>query len=243
MKAMILAAGKGTRVQPIAHVIPKPMIPIAGRPLLEHVVQLLRTHGFDDLVINLHHLPEAIKDHFGDGDRFGVRLRYADEPRLLGTAGAVRDVARSGFFEDEDFLVYYGDNLINADLSALWAEHRVRKAAATIGLVWMPDPGDRGIVGMTQGARIDRLIEKPLPHQVFEDYLINAGVYVLGSTVVAAIPPQGTPDFATHVFPAMLKDGAPLVGHRLEGQLLSTDTPQRYQATCEQVADGHFQLP
>ncbi|MEE3335516.1 MAG: nucleotidyltransferase family protein, partial [Candidatus Latescibacterota bacterium] len=107
---MILAAGRGERLRPLTDRVPKPMIPIAGRPLLEHVVQLLRTHGFDDLVINLHHLPEAIKDHFGDGDRFGVRLRYADEPRLAGTAGAVRDVARSGFFEDEDFLVYYGDN-------------------------------------------------------------------------------------------------------------------------------------
>lgn len=97
MKAMILAAGRGSRLRPLTDTVPKPMIPIAGLPLLEHTLRLLRSHGFDDLIINLHHLPEVIRQYFGNGDRLGVRLRYADEPQLRGTAGAIRDVATLAF--------------------------------------------------------------------------------------------------------------------------------------------------
>ena len=243
MKAMILAAGRGSRLRPLTDTVPKPMIPIAGLPLLEHTLRLLRSHGFDDLIINLHHLPEVIRQYFGNGDRLGVRLRYADEPQLRGTAGAIRDVATSGFFGDEEFLVFYGDNLINADLTALWQSHLSTQAQATIGLVWMPDPHDRGIVGLAADGRIDRLVEKPSTKQLFDDYLINAGVYAIGPDVVDSIPATGTPDFAVDVFPHLLQRGDHLVGHRLMGQLLSTDTAERYQAACEQVAAGHFALP
>lgn len=246
MKAMVLAAGRGTRLRPLTDTTPKPMIPINGRPLLEYVVRLLRRHGFDELVINVSHLPDVIRQHFGDGHDgdggdFGVSIRYSHEPRMLGTAGALRPVADQ--FRGDDFLVYYADNLTNMDLGALWAQHRDHGALATVGLLWMPDPAGRGIVGLDAQQRIDRWLEKPTPEQVFDDYLINGGIYAMHPDVLDAIPAEGAPDFALHVLPELLAAGRQLYGHHLQGQLLSTDTPERYEATQRAVESGEFQLP
>jgi len=241
MKAMVLAAGRGQRLRPLTDRLPKPMIPVGDRPLLEHVIRLLRVHGFDDLTINLSHLPDVIRDHFGDGSAFGVSIRYSFEPEMLGTAGALRPVAEH--FKGEDFLVYYADNLTNADLSALWYEHRETGAMATVGLLWMPDPAGRGIVGVDSDGRIDRWLEKPEPGQVFEDYLINGGIYAFRPAVLDNIPATGTPDFSHDVMPDLLAGDHQLCGHRLQGQLLSTDTPQRYAATLDAVRSGTFSLP
>ncbi|MFA6109966.1 MAG: nucleotidyltransferase family protein [Candidatus Latescibacterota bacterium] len=237
---MVLAAGKGSRLRPLTDTCPKPMIPIGGRPLLEHVVRLLARHGFDELVVNLHHLPQPIQDHLGDGSRWGVRIRYSLEPELLGTAGAVRRVAA---FFDEPFLVYYGDNLANFDLTALWHTHRDSGAVATLGLLWMDEPTTRGIVGLDPHGRVDRLIEKPRPEEIFSDYLVNAGTYVLEPSVLDWIPASGACDFAREVFPRLLAAGMPLAGHRLQGELLSTDTLERYRQAEEAVANGAFALP
>ena len=241
MKAMILAAGRGSRLQPLTDRLPKPMIPIADRPLLEHVIRLLRGHGFDDLVINLSHLPDVIRNHFGDGREFDVAIRYSFEPRMLGTAGALRPVA--DHFRGDDFLVYYADNLTNANLSVLWSDHRAADAMATVGLLWMPDPAGRGIVGLAGDGRIDRWLEKPAPEEIFDDYLINGGIYACRPEILDAIPTSGSPDFAHDVFPRMLADGHRVYGHHLQGQLLSTDTPERYAATLQMVASGSFSLP
>lgn len=241
MKAIVLAAGRGSRLRPLTDRVPKPMVPVAGRPLLEHVVRLLARHGFDDLVVNLHHLPEAIRGHFGDGSAFGVSIQYSLEEELLGTAGAVRRVAAA--FAGDSFLVYYADNLTNADLTALWRDHVERAVAATVGLLWMPDPAGRGIVGLDGASFIDRWIEKPSTRQVFDDYLINGGIYALRPQVLEAIPAHGAPDFARDVFPRLLASGAKLYGHRLRGRLLSTDTRERYEATLREVERGGFVLP
>lgn len=238
---MVLAAGRGTRLRPLTDRLPKPMIPIGDRPLLEHVVCLLAQHGFDELVVNLHHLPQVIEAHFGDGRGFGVRIHYSHEPQMLGTAGALRPVA--DLLADDDFLVYYADNLCNADLSALWQEHRRRRADATVGLLSMPDPAGRGIVGVDADGWVDRWVEKPTPDQVFDDYAINGGIYALHPRVLDTIPTRGSPDFALDVFPQLLAHRARIVGHRLRGQLLSTDTPKRYEATLREVATGAFELP
>lgn len=241
MKAMVLAAGRGTRLRPLTDRIPKPMIPIGGRPLLEHVVRLLSHHGFDDLVINLSHLPDVIRDHFGDGSTFDVSIHYSFERDLLGTAGALRPVA--DHFRGDDFLVYYADNLTNVDLAALWKDHQTSGAVATIGLLWMPESAGRGIVGIDGQDRIDRWLEKPEPHQVFDDYLINGGIYALQPQILDAIPSTEATDFALDVIPKLLADGEHLCGHRLQGQLLSTDTPERYEATQRAVESGLFPLP
>ena len=241
MKAVVLAAGRGSRLRPLTDTCPKPMLPIGGRPLLQHIIQLLSTHGFDELVINLHHLAPQIRDFLGDGAHLGVRITYSMEPRLLGTAGAVRKVADQ--LRDGPFLVYYGDNLTNFDLSDLWRAHARAQSQVTIGLLWMDAPTTRGIIGMDAAGRIDRLIEKPRPDQVFADYLVNAGVYVLEPSVLEQIPPTAPSDFAADVFPTMLQRGLALQGHRMRGQLLSTDTPERYAYAQQCVQTGVFDLP
>lgn len=241
MKAMVLAAGRGARLRPLTDRLPKPMIPFGGRPLLEYVVRLLRRHGFDELVINLSHLPQVIQDYFGDGSQHGVSIQYSVEQTLLGTAGALRPVADR--FSDEPFLVYYADNLTNVDLTALWQQHLSSAAWATIGLLPMPDPEGRGIVGVDEQDRIDRWVEKPAADEVFDDYLINGGIYALTPAGLTSLPPEGAIDFAHDVIPTWLQQGRHLVGHRLQGQLLSTDTPERYRAALQAVESGHFSLP
>jgi len=240
VKAMVLAAGRGTRLRPLTDTVPKPMIPVAGRPLLEYVLRLLRRHGFDQVVINLHHLPEAITDTFGDGRSLGMAITYSHEPDLLGTAGAVRRMAA---FFDEPFLVYYADNLCNADLSALWRDHLCSGALATVGLQWMDDPTQRGILELRADGRLARIIEKPRADQLFDDYLVNAGVYGLDPAILSHIGEEAAPDFSYHVFPSLLAGGEPLRGHRLRGQVFSTDTASRYAATCAAVESGEFTLP
>lgn len=239
MKAIVLAAGKGTRLRPLTDTCPKPMIPLGGKPLLEHIVRLLAGHGFDHLYINLHHLPEVIRGHFGDGQAWGIELTYAFEKELLGTAGAVRRMA-AGF--DAPFLVYYGDNLCNVDIGALWEQHLRTGALATVGLLWMDEPTTRGIVGLDATGRIRRMLEKPRPEEVFEDYLVNGGIYALSPAVLDHLPP-GASDFGQDIFPRLLAAGLPLYGHRLQGQLLSTDTPARYAHACRQIHSGAFALP
>lgn len=237
---MILAAGRGTRLRPLTDDTPKPMIPFAGKPLLEYIVRLLAQHGFDEMVINLFHLPEVIQDYFGDGGDWGVSITYSLEKDLLGTAGAVRKVAD---FFDEPFLVYYGDNLTNFDLSELWQAHCREGEIASVGLLWMDDPTSRGIIGLDARSRIDRFVEKPKPDQVFDDYQINAGTYVVEPEILDRIPPDTLCDFSQDVFAGLLAEGRPLLGHRMRGQLLSTDTPERYQYACECVDSGSFTLP
>ena len=236
---MILAAGRGTRLRPLTDEIPKAMVPFADKPLLEHIVRLLAQHGFDDLFINLHHLPQIITDYFGDGRAWGVSITYSLEDDLLGTAGAVRQVAE---FFDGPFLIYYGDNLTNFDLGDLWQTHQREGEIASIGLLWMDDPTTRGIVGLDAHHRIDRFVEKPRPDQVFDNYWVNAGIYALQPEILDRIPPDTPCDFS-EVFADLLAAGHPLLGHPLRGQLLSTDTPERYRHACQCVDSGAFALP
>ena len=240
MKAIILAAGRGTRLLPLTATCPKPMVPIAGRPLLEYTIRLLAQHGFDELVVNLHHLPQAIRDYFGDGCKWDVKLSYSFEKELLGTAGAVRKLAD---FFDQRFLVYYGDHLSNANLSSLWQFHEKAGALGTLGLLWKEDPSASGIVELDSSQRVQRFIEKPGADQTFANYLVNAGIYVLEPEIMQWIHPPPPRDFGYDVFPALLADQQPVYGHRLQGQLLSTDTLERYQDTQQQVADHQFTLP
>ena len=237
---MILAAGRGTRLRPITDSCPKPMIPIGDRPLLEHIIRLLAKHNFDELVINLHHLPHLIQDYVEDGAAWNVHITYSFEEELLGTAGAVRKMAD---FFDETFLVYYGDNLTNFDLTQMWEAHRLEGEMATVGLLWMDDPTSRGIIGLDDRSRIDRFVEKPRPEQLFDDYLINAGTYLLEPGILERIPPAQVCDFSSDIFSKMLIDDRPIYGHRMRGQLLSTDTPERYELAKKCVASGEFTLP
>ena len=226
-QAMLLAAGRGERLAPLTDSVSKCMIPISGRPLLEHNLDTLRSYGVTDLVINLHHLSQTITDYFGDGSRFGVRITYSFEPELLGTAGAVRKVAK---FFNGPFFLWYGDNLSDCHLNRLWQFHHARRAFITIALHRREDPTRSGIVGLDENCRITRFLEKPRPDQIFS-HLVSAGILVLEREVVALISDQHPSDFGKDVLPALLEKNSRIYGYRL-----SDDESLRWIDTAEDLA-------
>jgi NDP-sugar pyrophosphorylase family protein len=239
MRALVLAAGEGRRLRPLTLRMPKPMVPVGGRPVLEHLLALLRAHGVDEVAINLHHRPEAIVDHFGDGRAFGVAITYAHEPRLLGSAGAAR--ALDGFLTDT-FLVLYGDVLTDADLSALAARHRAAGGAGTIGLYEVPDPERCGIAELDGSGRVTRFVEKPAPGAVAGN-LANSGIVVLEPSVLREVPPDRPYDFGLHLFPRLLERGAPLFGARLDGYVLDIGSPERLAQAEADYRAGRYRPP
>jgi NDP-sugar pyrophosphorylase family protein len=230
-KAMLLAAGEGRRLRPFTDDRPKPMIAIAGRPILEHTVRLLARYGVRDLAINLHYHPESIVDHFGDGRRFGVRIQYSRESELLGTAGAVKKL--EAFF-DEPFLVVYGDNLTDIDVERFSAFHRAHRALVTIALFHRENASASGIVGIADDGRVTRFLEKPRPDEIFSNW-VNAGILIAEPAILAHIPSPGPSDFGRDVLPALLAAGLPVFGYRMTENLYWIDSPEDYQRTQELV--------
>jgi mannose-1-phosphate guanylyltransferase / phosphomannomutase len=207
-----MAGGEGTRLRPLTGNMPKPMLPIANRPLMEHIIELLRHHGFNDISATVQFLSSVIRNHFGDGSDLGVSLSYSTEDMPLGTAGSVlnaRDLV-SG-----PFLVISGDALTDIDLGAVADFHRSRDAAATLVLKRMIDPLEFGIVLTGDDGRIERFLEKPTWGQVFSD-TINTGIYVLEEEVLDLIPVDQPFDFSAELFPMMLDKGLPLYGYITE---------------------------
>ena len=208
MQAVIMAGGEGSRLRPLTSNLPKPMLPIANRPMMEHIILLLREHGITDVVATVQFLASLIRNYFGDGSDLGVSLSYATEEVPLGTAGSVlgaRDLLSGSF------MVISGDALTDIDLDQVIEFHRERGAAATLVLKHVQDPLEFGIVMTTEDGRIERFLEKPTWGQVFSD-TINTGIYVLEPEVLDLIPPDEPYDFSSQLFPAMLDKGLPLYG-------------------------------
>jgi mannose-1-phosphate guanylyltransferase / phosphomannomutase len=213
MKAVVMAGGEGTRLRPLTSNQPKPMVPIVGKPCMEHIVELLREHGFEDVIVTVAFLPQAIRSYFGVGENLGVTIEYSVEESPLGTAGSVRLASDK---LDETFLIISGDALCDFDLSKLVAFHRDRGAAVTIGLKSVPNPLEFGIVVTDEEGRIERFLEKPSWGQVFSD-TINTGVYVLEPEVLEHVPTDRPFDFSKELFPLLLEMGRPLYGFPMEG--------------------------
>ncbi|HEU4327921.1 MAG TPA: NDP-sugar synthase [Roseiflexaceae bacterium] len=223
MKALVLAAGAGTRLRPLTDTCPKPMLPVAGRPLLEHTLRWLRRYGVTEAALNLHHLPEVVRNGLGDGARFDMRLRYAHEPKLLGTAGAMRNFPN---FFDEPFLVIYGDLLLDLDLEDLIGFHRDNGALMTLALKRTDTPHSQGMIEIDGSGRVLRFVEKPQTWDGGDT--ANAGVYVCQPEVAWRVPP-GFSDFGHTIIPALLRAGEPVFGRALRGYLLDIGTPAAYE--------------
>src|SRR3954447_6029984 len=234
MKAVIMAGGEGTRLRPLTSNQPKPMMPLANRPMMEHIVRLLKEHGFDEIVVTLAFLPQAIRTYFGDGSEFGVRMVYATEETPLGTAGSVRNARQE---LTERFLVISGDVLTDIDISELVRFHDEKKALATIGLKAMENPLEFGIVITREDGSIERFLEKPTWGQVFSD-TINTGIYVLEPEIFDAIPAGEPVDFSGDVFPKLLNEGAPLFGYVAEGYWEDVGNLEAYVRAHRDVLDG-----
>jgi NDP-sugar pyrophosphorylase family protein len=231
MKALILAAGAGTRLRPLTDACPKPMLPIAGRPLLEWTLRWLQRYGVDEAALNLHHLPDVVRDGLGDGSRFGMQLRYAYETELLGTAGAIHNFPD---FFDDTFLVVYGDLLMDFDLSDLIGFHQAHEALMTLALKQTDTPHSQGMIELDEDGRVLRFVEKP---QAWNgDLTANAGVYVCEPEVAVRIG-AGVRDFGHDVIPELLAQGAPVYGRPLRGYLRDIGTPEAYAQAQADWAD------
>ncbi len=219
MKAMILAAGKGTRVRPITHTIPKPLIPILQKPVMEFLLELLRQHGFDEIMVNVSHLAEEIEGYFRDGQRFGVQIGYSFEGKIvdgdlvgeaLGSAGGLRRIQDFNPFFDDTFIVLCGDALIDLDLTAAVKYHREKGAIATIVTKSVPKESvsSYGVVVTDEDGRIQTFQEKPSVEEALSTN-INTGIYIFEPEIINYIPPNQKYDIGGELFPMLVDKGAP----------------------------------
>ncbi|MCP9888999.1 NDP-sugar synthase [Cyanobium sp. ATX 6A2] len=248
MKAMILAAGKGTRVQPITHTIPKPMIPILQKPVMEFLLELLRQHGFTEVMVNVSHLAEEIENYFRDGQRFGVEIAYSFEGRIedgeligdaLGSAGGLKKIQNFQRFFDDTFVVLCGDALIDLDLSEAVRRHREKGALAS--LVTKRVPRDQvssyGVVVTDDNGQVLSFQEKPAVGEAASD-MINTGIYIFEPEVIDFIP-SGVPfDIGSDLFPLLVKSGAPFFALPMEFEWVDIGRVPDYWQAIRSVLMG-----
>jgi mannose-1-phosphate guanylyltransferase/phosphomannomutase len=239
VKAVVMAGGEGTRLRPLTSNQPKPMVPIAGKPCMEHILELLKQHGMTDVTVTVAFLPQAIRSYFGNGDALGIDLSYSVEESPLGTAGSVRLAARE--LGDDSFLVISGDALCDVDLSRLVEFHHERDAAVTIGLISVANPLEFGIVVTDEEGRIERFLEKPSWSQVFSD-TINTGIYVLSPEVMRHVPTDRPYDFSKELFPLLLEMGRPMYGFVLEGYWQDIGNLDQYRQANYDALEGRVRL-
>ncbi|CAH0117938.1 UTP--glucose-1-phosphate uridylyltransferase [Paenibacillus sp. CECT 9249] len=233
MKAVIMAGGKGTRLRPLTLDTPKPMVPLLNRPCMEYIIELLKSSGITDIAVTVQYLPEVIRGHFGDGAEFGVDLRYFEETEPLGTAGSIKNAES---FLDEPFIVISGDALTDFQLRDAIAYHGQKKALATLVLTRVPTPLEYGVVMTDREGRITRFLEKPSWSEVFSD-TVNTGIYILDPSIFAYMHPGEICDFSMDLFPALLRDNAPLYGYVAEGYWSDIGTLQQYRQTQFDMLD------
>jgi mannose-1-phosphate guanylyltransferase/phosphomannomutase len=226
VKAVVMAGGEGSRLRPLTANLPKPLLPVANRPVMEHVLRLLRRHGVTDTIVTVQFLASLVRNYFGDGDELGMSLQYATEERPLGTAGSVKNAEAA--VRDDTFLVISGDALTDVDLSAMVAYHRERGALVTVGLKAVADPLEYGIVICDGEGRVNRFLEKPTWGQVFSD-TVNTGIYVMDPAVLDAVASDTEVDWSGDVFPRLLAAGEPVFGYAFDGYWEDVGTLESYR--------------
>lgn len=256
MKAMILGAGKGTRVQPITHEIPKPMIPLVRKPVMEYLIELLKKHGVDQIMVNTSHLAPIIENYFRDGEQFGVSMAYSYEGYVesgvaisspVGSAGGMKKIQDfSGFF-DETFIVLCGDAWIDLDISKALEIHRQKKAIASIIIreVTHDEVFKYGIVAMDENDRILKFQEKPDPKDAISN-LANTGIYIFEPEIFNYIPSGVAYDIGGELFPKLAQENLPFIGIHLPFQWLDIGNVQDVWTVTSQILNGEvagFKMP
>jgi mannose-1-phosphate guanylyltransferase len=248
MKAMILAAGKGTRVRPITQTIPKPMIPILQKPVMEFLVELLRQHGFDQIMVNVSHLADVIENYFRDGQKFGVQIGYSFEGRIeegemigqaLGSAGGMRRIQDFSPFFDDTFVVLCGDALIDLDLTAAVKWHREKGAIATIVMKSVPreEVPSYGVVVTDESGKIKAFQEKPSVEEALSTD-INTGIYIFEPEIFKYIPSGQEYDIGSQLFPALVAEGAPFYGISMDFEWVDIGKVPDYWRAIQSVLLG-----
>ncbi|MDD4179936.1 MAG: NDP-sugar synthase [Candidatus Margulisbacteria bacterium] len=240
MKALILAAGYGKRLEPLTIAVPKPMAPIVNLPTMQHNIELLKKHGLTEIIANIHYHPEQIENYFGDGNDFGVSLSYSYEEELLGTAGGVKKMAELAGGLNETFLVLSSDALTDINLTSLVEHHKEKKALVTIALSKVEDIRGFGVVLQDEAGRITGFQEKPEPADALSD-LVNTGIYVFEPEILAMIP-DGFHDFGHELFPKLVKTGANVHGFQLVGYWNDVGSLEKYIRSNYDALSGSVQI-
>jgi len=227
MKAVILAGGLGTRLYPLTRKTAKCMLPVNGKPLLEHIIRYLSSYGFKEIVVTLGSKRKHIVDYFGDGSAYNVKLLYSIESKPLGTAGSFKDAED---YLDGTVLVMQGDTLTNFDLARVISFHKKRKAMATIALAPVKDPAGYGIAAIDKQGRIMMFEEKP---KHFFSNLVNSGIYVVEHEVLDYIPQGKIFDFSRDLFPTLLGKKLSVYGIKMDGYWFDIGTPKNYKNAKE----------
>ena len=239
MKAVIMAGGEGRRLRPVTGETPKPLAPLLGRPVMEHILRLLAGQGFTEVCAAVKYRAGEIMARFGDGSALGLSLTYRVEKEALGTAGGVKNCA--DFYGDGDFLVISGDAACDYDLAALVRAHRDAGAAATLALARSPEPLPYGLAVTDGEGMVRAFVEKPGWSRVVTD-LVNTGIYVLSPRAMALVP-EGKPfDFAKDLFPLLLRRGEKLLGVAMEGYWCDIGSPLAYYRCCVDALEGKLKL-
>ena len=239
INAIIMAGGEGTRLKSVTGDTPKPMALLAGKPVLEHILHLLKQNGVTRACMALHYRPEVIRDYFGDGSRFGIALEYHEEAAALGTAGAVKSCKT--FYGDRDFLVISGDCACDFDLKSLTEAHRRHGGAVTMALYSHETPLQYGTVLTDRTGRVVSFVEKPAWERVISD-LVNTGIYVISPKAMELVPGGRSFDFAKDLFPALMDAGMPIVGLPMEGYWCDIGTPRAYYQCNLDALEGKLRL-
>ncbi len=240
MKAVVMAGGEGSRLRPLTAGLPKPLVPICNRPIMEHIVVLLKRHGIEDVVATVHYLADEIQNYFADGSDFGVRMSYSLEETPLGTAGSVK-LAEDQLKNDE-FLIVSGDALTDCDLTKAIDYHREKGGVATIVLSRVPNPLDFGIVITGEDGRVERFHEKPGWSEVFSD-TVNTGIYILEPEVLRFMEPGRAYDWSGDIFPRLLDEGRSIFGYVMDGYWSDIGSLQQYRDAHEHMLSGAIDLP
>lgn len=226
-----MGGGQGSRLRPLTCNRPKPLVPVCNKPVMEYILELLKRHGVNTLLVTLHYLADEIISYFGYGTDWGLRILYSIESEPLGTAGSVKNISESF---DESFLVISGDALTDFDLTEVVAFHREQQAAATIVLTRVDNPLDFGVVITDEENRVNRFLEKPSWGEVFSD-TINTGIYVLEPEILDLLEPGKPYDFSKDLFPLMLEKGMPIYGYVADGYWCDIGNLEQYQKANRDV--------
>lgn len=240
MRAVVMAGGEGSRLRPLTSGRPKPLVPVANRPIMEHIVRHLARHGIQDVVATVYYLADEIVEQFGDGEEMGVRLRYVRETVPLGTAGAVKNA--EAFLDGGTFLIVSGDALTDLDLDAALAFHREKKAVATLVLARVPNPLEFGVVVTDDEGRVQRFLEKPTWSEVFSD-TVNTGMYLIEPEVLGLMEPGRAYDWSSDIFPRLLAEGRPICGYVMDGYWADVGSLGQYREAQEDLLGGKVGLP
>ncbi len=239
MKSVVLLGGEGTRLRPLTYDLPKPMVPICGKPFTEYQIELMKRYGIDEVIFSLCYKWNAFEEYFGDGSRFGVKIRYVVEESPLGTAGAIKNV--ESFLDDEPFFVFNGDILSDFNLGEIFEFHKDRGSICTIALTPVDNPTIYGVVEKEKDGRITRFTEKPRPEEIRSN-MINAGLYVLDKKVLSRMPAGVKISIEREIFPDLLKDGEPMYGYDYYGYWMDIGNPSKYLSANHDVLEGKLNV-